>query len=103
MHSCLGTVRNLLDGSRTRACRRRRFADAFLDLIVSILGSFGDVRLMRLTERLHDLECLRVADLRERFQKTRVDARLVRGSLEKWIKNVGAFELRQVTDNLILS
>jgi hypothetical protein len=42
----LGTVRGLLDSSRARAVVAARVRESFLDLVVSDLGSFGDVRLV---------------------------------------------------------
>ena len=77
----LGPVRSLLDSARARARCGRRFAKSFFNLVVRDFRRFGDIRLVRLAKRLDQIESLRVADTRERFQQTRGSARrIVRSS-----------------------
>src|SRR6185369_17054607 len=89
----LWTIRRLLNGSGAGThCSCGRLAETLLDFIVSDLGGFGDVRLVRLAKRRNKLERLRIADAREDFKQPGVDARRVVGALQKWVKNVRAFQ-----------
>src|SRR5215217_3512590 len=86
----LWSIRGLLNSSGAGAyCCCGRLAEALLDIVVSDLSGFGDVRLMRLAKRRDELECLRVAYAREGFEQSGVDARRVVRALQKWIKDVG--------------
>src|SRR5262249_49953984 len=62
--------------SRTCLCRSG-LSQTFLDLVVSDLCGFGYVRLVRLAKRLDQIQRLDVADMAQRFEQTRGNARRV--------------------------
>src|SRR6185369_4405350 len=99
----LGPVRSLLNSSRARACRGRRFAKSFLNLVVCRFRGFSNILLVRLAKWFDQIESLRVADTCERFQQAGTDSRRVVRSFEKGIKHIGAFQLREITNRLVLA